>query len=371
MMVQSMKGLIDSTLREGSQTVGVHFTLEQKKQIIAALAAIGVEEAEIGIATPLDEELPELVSFFRTAAGPGMRLALWCRCRPEDVRYAVSLAPDLLSLSIPGSDLLIAERFGRGRDYVLEAVRLSVREARALGMGRISLGIEDATRSDHGFLKEIIRQALAEGASRIRLSDTLGSAAPKEIEGLFRRVRQDFAVEQGVHAHNDFGMATANSLAALDAGAEWADVTVLGLGERSGTARLEELAAFLAVRRKRPYRLEHLKPLAQLVARAVNRTVEPHAPVIGERIFHCETGLHLQALLRNPSTYEPYSPELVGSERQLLFGSKIGRKEIKHCLRLLGKNPVPANLEELLRKIRDRAAAARRPFQLQELSALL
>lgn len=365
-----MKGLIDSTLREGAQTVGVHFTLEQKQQILAALDAIGIEEAEIGVATPYDQELPGLVSFCRQS-GCRLRLALWSRCRPEDIRYAAALSPDILALSIPGSDLLIAEKLGRNREYVLEAVRVSIGEARSLGVKRISLGIEDSTRAEKSFLADIIKQALVAGAERIRLADTLGFSAPQEMEGLFKWAGKNFATQFGVHAHNDFGMATANSLAALDAGADWADVTMLGLGERAGNARLEELAAFLAVRRKRPYDLTHLKPLAHLVSQAADRTVEPHAPVTGEKIFHCETGLHLQALLRNPATYEPYAPELVGSERQLLFGSKIGRKEINHCLHLLGKSSVPADLSELLRKVRTRAVAAQRPFLFQELSAML
>ncbi len=365
-----MKGLIDSTLREGAQTVGVHFTLEQKKKILAALDAIGIEEAEIGVATPLDHDLSGLVSFCRQS-GYRMRLALWSRCRLEDIRYAAALSPDVLSLSIPGSDILIAEKLGRSREYVLEAVKVSIGEACGLGVQRVSLGIEDSTRAEKSFLADIIEQALAAGAERIRLTDTLGLFAPQEMEALFKWAGNNFATQFGVHAHNDFGMATANSIAAIDAGADWADATLLGLGERSGIARLEELAAFWAVRRKRPYDLVHLKPLAHLVSQAAGRNMEPHAPVIGERIFHCETGLHLQALRRNPTTYEPYSPDLVGAERQLLYGSKIGRKEINHCLHMIGKSSVPADLDELLLKIRTRAVAAQRPFCLNELSAQL
>jgi homocitrate synthase NifV len=360
-----MKGLIDSTLREGAQTVGVHFSLEQKQQILAALNAIGIEEAEIGIATPFDQELPGLVSFCRQS-GFGMRLALWSRCRLEDIRYAAALGPDVLSLSIPGSDILIAEKLGRRREDVLETVRVSIGEAHSLGVKRVSLGIEDSTRAEKSFLADIINQALVAGAERIRLADTMGLSAPREMEALFRWAGENFTTQFGVHAHNDFGMATANSLAAIDAGAEWADAALLGLGERSGIARLEELAAFLSVRREKSYDLSHLKPLAHLVSRAAGRNMEPHAPVIGEKIFHCETGLHLQALLRNPATYEPYSPELVGSERQLLFGSKIGRKEINRCLHMMGKNSAPADLDELLRKIRRKAVAAQRPFLFQE-----
>lgn len=285
--------------------------------------------------------------------------------------YAASLGPDVLSLSIPGSEILIREKLGKRREDVLEMVKTCIREAHCLEVKRVSLGIEDSTRAEKRFLEKIIRQAVVQGAERIRLSDTLGLASAMEIADLVQWVRGHFDVEIGVHSHNDFGMATANSLAAIDAGADWADVTVLGLGERAGNAKLEELAAFLAVKRKRPYRLEYLKPLAHLVSQAAGRDIEPHAPVIGEKIFHCETGLHLQAMLKNTSTYEPYSPDLVGSERQLLFGSKIGRREIRHCLKKLGQNDVPANLDELVVKIRNMAVSAQRPFQLKELSALL
>ena len=132
-----------------------------------------------------------------------------------------------------------------------------------------------------------------------------------------------------VHTHNDFGMATANAVAALEAGAVWADATVLGLGERAGCARLEELVGYLRLEKGQTgLAPEHLKGLAEYVADRSARSIDPARPLIGDRIFTCETGLHLQGLQKDPVTYEPYPPEQVGAERRLLFGAKCGRRAL-------------------------------------------
>jgi homocitrate synthase NifV len=173
--------------------------------------------------------------------------------------------------------------------------------------------------------------ALAEsqGASRIRLADTVGISTPREIVECISGVSA--AVKHcriAVHCHNDFGMATANAVSALENGASSADATLLGLGERCGCTRLEELAGFLRLKKGMPYNLKAMIPLSHFAAKIAGRKIPPNQPFSGAEIFTCETGLHLQGLYKNPSTYEPYPPEIIGAVRKLVLGPKAGRRAI-------------------------------------------
>ena len=366
--MEHVRGLVDSTLREGSQTVGVAFTLEQKVAIARYLTRVGVEEVEVGIASPLDRELPGLVARCRSEAGV-RRLGLWCRCREEDIACALRLRPEVLSLSVPVSDLHITVKLGLDRVAVAKIVAEAVLKARA-AVDYVSLGLEDATRAEPGFLREIIAVACANGVDRIRIADTVGVATPGSIAALIRELRR-FAVEIGVHMHNDFGMATANAIAALEAGAHWADVTVLGLGERAGNSRLEEVAGYLALQGARPYETTLLPDLARLAADCAGRKIEPHHPVIGAGIFTCETGLHLAGLAKNPQTYEPYEPSLVGAKRHLSYGAKVGRQGVAERLRQLGLHCQEAQLGRLAEAFRLRCRDLGRPLHDREVLLLV
>ncbi|OQX04582.1 MAG: hypothetical protein BWK76_28535 [Desulfobulbaceae bacterium A2] len=367
-----MRGLIDSTLREGGQTVGVSFTLAQKVEIVRLLACLGIEEIELGVATARDEELPAL---FRHARGlaVGCRLALWCRLHAEDIRLAATLGPDVLSLSVPVSDRHMTKKLGLDRTQVLARLEEAVTQARSLGLSLVSLGLEDCTRADQDFLVQVVQLAARLGIARLRLADTVGRSDPRCFAKLVRKLRKCWLGEIAVHAHNDFGLATASALACLDAGADWADVAVLGLGERAGLARLEELVGFLVLGRDRDrkrYRVEWLPLLCETVAIASGRGLAPHHPVVGQRVFACETGLHLAGLLRAPETYEPFDPARIGSSRLLLFGEKTGRRAVQLQLAALGLHPSPEVLTELVAEVREQSRCLRRPLSVEELRQL-
>ena len=365
-----MKGLVDSTLREGSQTVGVSFSLADKKRILTYLVDLGIEEIELGIATPYDRDLPELVKYSRNLAAT-TRIALWSPCRPENVGLAVDLQPDVLSLSIPVSSILIEKKLERDSAWVQETVCRSIAQARRGGIQYVSLGLEDATRSAADFLEQLVKTATEAGAARIRLADTVGIATPHSIAALVDSVRASFAGDIGVHLHNDFGMASGNTIAALDAGADFGDVTVLGIGERCGNARLEEVAGFLALQRGRAYETTLFNPLARLVANLANRKIDPFQPLVGPRIFHCESGLHLQGLQKDPATYEPYEPEKVGSKRQWFYGAKVGKREVAAGLEQVGIRLPQERVEPLVRWVRQVAGQRNQPLLPQEFNALL
>ncbi|MEW6218570.1 MAG: pyruvate carboxyltransferase [Thermodesulfobacteriota bacterium] len=362
-----MHGLIDTTLREGAQTVGVSFDLAAARAMVDGLVAVGVEEIELGWAAAQAERLAPLLAHARRRS-PATRLALWCRCLKADIRQAAALGPDVLALSLPVSDRHLVTRLGRSREWAVAALEEAVAEARRSGGQILALGLEDATRADEPFLLAVAERAATLGVQRLRLADTVGVASPARIAGLIRRLAA-VPCQLAVHTHNDFGMATANAVAALEAGAAWADVTVLGLGERAGLARLEEVAAFAALHWGRAYDLAALAPLCRTVAAAAGSAIPPAHPVVGERVFACETGLHLQGLYADPATYEPFPPERVGGQRRLLLGAKAGRRAVAAALSRLGRpvaNPELASLTGALRRL---AGHLHRPLSDAELLA--
>ena len=362
-----MKGIIDSTLREGAQSPGINFSLADRLAIAELLDHLGIEEIELGVATSHDPELPALLAACRSQ-GFKARLALWCRCLHSDIDHAAQLRPDILSLSIPTSVLHLHERLHKDLNWARQRLDEAIRQALALGIKQVSVGLEDATRADPDVLTQMCIIAEQAGAVRIRLADTVGIASPQTIQTLVRQVQAACSLEIGVHTHNDFGMATANSVAALEAGAEWADATVLGLGERAGNSRLEELAGYLSLATGRKnYQIRLLRPLCERVAQATGRTIPPQHPLIGSAIFTCESGLHLHGLTRNPATYEPYTPDQVGASRHLLIGRKIGKRALSDKLQSLGCQLDDQGMAKTLTWIRDQATATGRPLADQEI----
>ncbi len=355
-MTPNFHGIIDSTLREGEQTPGVRFSQEQRYAIIRQLCQVGVEEIELGVASAKNNYLQELFAFARKTANGQPRLGLWCRCHSEDIAFAATCRPDVLSLSIPASDLHISQRLQKDRAWILATLRQAVGQARESGIPFISLGLEDATRAEPEFLCQLARTAADCGVQRLRLADTVGIGSPATIADMVQMLRRISGLPCGVHTHNDFGMATANAIAAIEAGASWIDATVLGLGERAGNCRLEEAAAFLCLQKGMGHYQTHLLlALCQTVSRAAGLTIAGNHPVVGESIFTCETGLHLHGLTVNPDTYEPYSPDKVGASRTLRFGHKSGKRALCNHLAHLGHPIDDSKAEVLSRQLRNLA----------------
>jgi len=365
-----MLGLIDTTLREGAQTPGVLFSQAKKIAIAKTLAEIGIEELELGVATRQDPDLPAIIAACRDI-DQCPRLALWCRCKKEDIAFAVSLRPDILSLSLPASDLHIGKRLNKTRAWMLAHLKESIRLAKDLNVKAISLGIEDSSRANREFLAEMIAEAVSVGVQRIRFADTVGILTPTETSVLIDSYKRQYpALELAFHGHNDFGLASANALSALDAGAEWADVTVLGLGERAGCARLEELVGMLTlVKNKKNYLVDRLQPLCTMVAEAAGRTIAVNHPLVGSAIFTCETGLHVHGLLTDPASYEPFPPERINSQRTVLLGAKTGGQAVAGYCSRLGMPPA-ASLSVMVSKVRQRATELGRPLLDSEIRCL-
>lgn len=327
-----MGGLIDSTLREGAQAPVAYLTAEQQRAVLTDVLAIGVEEVELGpvVVEPGYRGRHALAELLDQAAGvrPAVRRAVWCRARPDDVAAAAGLRPEVVSFALPVSDRHLSARLRTTRADALRRVGELVAVAREAGVGYVSVGLEDATRADPGFLDDVVAAADGAGADRVRVADTVGVAEPGELVRLVGRVVRGFRGEVGVHVHDDFGMATAGAVAALAAGAHWADVSLTGLGERAGIARTEEVVAWLAVRRGAGYDVRAACEAARRLAELVGRPVPPDAPVIGSELFTCESGLHLAGLAVDPATYEPFPPQTVGAERVWRLGRGCGRAAV-------------------------------------------
>lgn len=342
--------LLDATLREGAQSPAARFTRRRQLAILRGLAAVGIAEAEIGCAAR-DADLAGLVRSARRVA-PSLRLSVWCRGLPADIALAASCRADVVHVSLPASDLHLRRRLGKDRDWLLRRVVAAADEARRVGAAAVALGLEDATRAAPAVLVALAGVARAAGYCRLRLADTVSAAAPARMAELVRMVRSVFDGPVGVHCHDDFGMATGNAVAAIEAGASWADGCLLGGGERAGTSRTEVLAAWLDIHGVLPLRIEALPALCRRAASALGRRMDPFSPVVGSGIWRVSSGLHVDGLGKDPSTYEPFDPARVGAQRHLLLGAQSGRGAVRQVCLAHGCEPDEAELAQLVAAVR-------------------
>ncbi len=352
--------LIDSTLREGEQLYRAYYDLAAKRRVIDLLARTGVEEIEAGWAG--QEDLPEVLAHARKTA-PKAAISVWVPCRsPDPDAFPLALA-DRVNIGVPASEAHREKRLNLDRAGLLGRITSVVSAWRLAGATYVSVGLEDVSRADLPFALEAGRTALGAGASRVRLADTTGILTPAETARLVRLFKQTLACDLAVHCHNDFGMATANALAALESGADYADATVLGAGERAGIAALEEIAAFLVLRRGgAAYDLSMIKALCGLVSKRADIAIARTKPVVGADIFACETGLHQHGLACDAALFEPYPPEAVRAARKSGLGKKSGRAAVRLAAKRLGAQVSEAGLPDLTRRVRLLSASLKRPL---------
>ncbi|MEN9230270.1 MAG: homocitrate synthase [Thermostichus sp. DG02_5_bins_236] len=362
--------LNDTTLRDGEQAAGVAFQIPEKISIAALLDAIGVPEIEVGIPAMGAVETEAIRAI--VSLGLQAQLLGWNRAVPADILASIRCGLKRVHISVPVSDIQIQVKFQGDRSRLLKQLRQSMEMALEQGLW-VSVGGEDASRATLAQVIELAQKAQRWGAQRFRYCDTVGILDPfstyDQISHLVRAI--DIPVE--MHTHDDLGMATANALAGVRAGATSVNTTVNGLGERAGNAPLEEVVMALQqiLGINTGIDTHRLRELSQQVARATGTPLPPWKAIVGDNAFAHESGIHAAGVLQDPRTYEPFPPEVVGSQRRLVLGKHSGRHLLLQVLQEHGiplDQISPGHLEALLEQVRQQVTQSKCPIPVAELA---
>lgn len=346
--------IFDTTLRDGEQTPGVTVTPEQKVMIASRLSDLGVDAIEAGFPIVSHGEMQAI----KTIANSGLKAEICGLARATDADIDAAIKCDLkyVHTFIATSDIHMKFKLKMTREQVLERAVRAVEYAKKHGL-RVEFSAEDATRSDRPFLLQVFKAVEQAGADRLDIPDTVGYATPQYITQIVNDVRAATKLPISMHCHDDFGLAVANSIAGINAGAVCAHVTINGLGERAGNASLEEFVMALQCLydKKHNINTQMLYETSRFVSNTMGIIVQPNKAIIGENAFGHESGIHTHGILSNPLTYEPISPELVGRKRWLQAGKHAGAHGINAMLAEFGITPTDEQLKAIVEKQKDKA----------------
>jgi 2-isopropylmalate synthase len=338
--------IFDTTLRDGEQTPGVTLLLQDKVDIATALAELGVDVVEAGFPAAAEVEAEAVSRVGRALQGSGVTVAALSRCQDADVEAAARALETAerprLHVFSSGSDIHIRSIFRRSPQAVVDMATAAVAKAKGY-VEDVEFSPQDATRSDPDFLVGFYQAAVQAGATVVNIPDTVGYAWPTQMAELVRRVREAVPshVKVSVHCHDDLGLAVANSLMALLAGADQVECTINGIGERAGNASLEEIVTAIRVRADvLPFatgvRSQNLRWVSRLVSERTGVVVQPNKAVVGDNAFRHESGIHQDGVLKDRSTYEIIDPSSVGAQSVLVIGKHSGRHALRKELERLG-----------------------------------
>jgi len=363
--------IIDCTLREGEQQAGVVLSRREKIRLAHVLDEIGIPQFEVGMPAVSPEEEGNIRAIAKEKLKA--KLIAVCRTIKEDIDKAEACGVWGVSCSLPIGELQIKYKLKWPEEKVIETAVQSTSYARQKGF-YVVLSPYDTTRTDPAFLEAFLKTVVRDGwVDRVRLVDTVGGITPQSIQYLVQKMRDLTGKPIEVHCHNDFGLATANTLAALSAGAQAASTALNGMGERAGCAATEEVAMALRILYGRDMGIDPSKfyRASGLLQRYSGVKLQRHKAVVGEGAFAQEAGLVVTGWKEFPFTAEPYLPELVGQKPSLLLGKKSGKDSIKVKLRESRLTASEEEIGKILREVKKRAQNAKEPIGDVEFKALV
>jgi 2-isopropylmalate synthase len=373
--------IFDTTLRDGEQSPGCSMNLDEKVILARQLENLGVDVIEAGF--PIASEGDFVAVKAVAAECRKATVAALCRTvEPDIVRAAEALkkaARPRIHTFVATSDIHLEHKLKKSRAEVLKMTRSAVRMARSFA-DEVEFSAEDATRSDVDYLCEVLAVAVEEGAQIINIPDTVGYTTPTEFSELIKAVRErvvrDSKVTISVHCHNDLGLAVANSLSAIEAGARQVECTINGIGERAGNAALEEVVMAMHVRAdrlplKNSIRTQEIYPTSQLLSSIIGFNVQPNKAIVGRNAFAHEAGIHQHGVLSNPLCYEIMTPESVGVEaNRIVLGKHSGRHALTSRYEELGFLLSSADLDDVYARFTQLADRKKKIYD-QDLFSLL
>ncbi|MFB6095864.1 MAG: LeuA family protein [Haloferacaceae archaeon] len=358
----------DLTLREGSQVPGLTIDESAGIDVLRDLATLGIDCVEVSF-----PRARRRASWYREADALDLRTAALARAVPADVDAALGVDPDEVEVMINASDVQLEHALGASRIEARERLVAAIDRARDGGVD-VGATLMDAMRADDAFLVETARAAVDARAAHVTLADTTGAGTPETVAETVAAVTGELGDDAAVavHTHDDMGVATANAAVGVDAGSTRVDVTVGGLGERTGNAPLEEVAVLLAERGDDlGLDLGALVPACRRVLDRLGEAVPAGKPVLGERAYSHESGMHTAAMLADPRTYEAFDPATYGGRRDLRFGTETGRGAVRALLDSCGIDPTDERVAAGLAAIRERATARGGPIDVEAARGLL
>lgn len=350
--------VFDTTLRDGEQTPGVALTPEKKLEIAKALDELGVDIIEAGFPINSEGEFNAVRQIAREVDTTVCGLA---RALKPDLDRCIEAEVDLVHAFISTSPQHLKYQMEKTEDEVYEMAVDAVQYVVDHGLPCLFSPM-DATRSDINYLIRVCKGVEEAGAETINIPDTVGVMYPSAMRELISKVRKAVKVDIDVHCHNDFGMAVANTLAAVEAGANQVQVAVNGLGERAGNADLEQVVMALKVLygRETNVKYRNIYATSKLVERLTGVRVMPNFPIVGDNAFAHESGIHVHAVLKKAETFEPLKPEMVGARRRIVLGKHVGVHGIEAKLKELRIEVTPEQLMEITKKVKDLGGKGKR-----------
>ncbi|MCZ6532049.1 MAG: 2-isopropylmalate synthase [SAR324 cluster bacterium] len=373
--------IFDTTLRDGEQAPGFTMNAEEKMQMAQQLARLGVDTIEAGFAAASPGDFDSVREIGHAMNGP--MITSLCRTHFEDIdasAEALKGSPNWgIHIVIASSPLHMKHKLMMEPDAVLESSVRAVERARGY-CGQVEFSAEDATRSEPEFLVKLFTETVKAGATVINIPDTVGYTTPTEYYELIDRIMNDVPgadqITVSVHCHNDLGMAVANSLAALRAGASQVECTINGIGERAGNASLEEIVMALKTRSKlfnleTGVQTEYLYQTSRLLTQITGMSVQSNKAIVGANAFAHEAGIHQDGVLKNPLTYEIMTPESVGiKSNKMVLGKHSGRHALADRLRELGYEVGGTELNRIFKEFK-RLADLKKTVYDEDIEALV